>query len=241
MKLEQNETSHKTAALRVSKRNAYHQAGKVVSIHLGNQRKCLPAVHFQIAVKPAKSERGGARQFTRITAKHTVKLEGGRLIESLPNSYEAATKRLSSAQRKQCQEAFEADVVNLLAGSLAEAKYVALRDGEIFNANLVYLGALKFYGGGMDLELIDNYMTCMLPEDSQLQQSRLAELFLQAYGFINDKHNWTAIAKLAETIVSAPKELFTCEELIHIIDKIYPASFEISPKPYIHSTAPLTA
>jgi hypothetical protein len=224
MKLEQItiNTHHKLNTL-VSRRNAYHQAGHVVSIYLGNKQKKLPAVHFQLTVKPVGQDSGFSNRFARIKlTKQVVKLEGGRLIPNLPCCYEVATRRLSPFEREQCQTAFEADVINLLAGSLAEAKYVALRDGEVFNANLVYLGALRFYGGSMDLEIINEYIECLIPDCPTEQQVKLAELFLAAYSFINDSSNWFVITRLAETIFNSPQEVFSCEQLIAILDSTIP-------------------
>jgi hypothetical protein len=241
MKFEQNETLNKISPMRVSKRNAYHQAGYTVSIYLGNKQKKLPAVHFQIAISSPRQEPVISRRTVRLPVKQTVKLEGGRLIESLPYSYDAAVKRLSPCQKQQCQDAFEADVINILTGSLAEAKYVALRDGEVFNANLVYLGALRFYGGSMDLQLINEYMACLMPDDPQKQQSRLAELFLQAYSFINDKKNWFIIANLAETLTNFPKDLYTCDELIHLIESANPMNIDRFPKTSSYIAANLSA
>jgi hypothetical protein len=74
----------------------------------------------------------------------------------------------------------------LLAGPLAEAKYVALRDNEIFNANLVNLRALIFYSGDQDLSAINNYMDCFVPDKADRRQ-QLADLFSAAYGLINKR------------------------------------------------------
>jgi hypothetical protein len=76
---------------------------------------------------------------------------------------------------------------------LAEAKYVALRDGEAFNANLVNLGALHFYGGSPDIEVINEYMECFIPQRAERGQ-KLAELFLAAFSFVNKRSNWLAIS-----------------------------------------------
>lgn len=213
---------------RIGRRNAYHQAGQAVAVYLGNKQKNLPALHFQIAVRPLPDQTGLSGRFSRIPGKYGAELEGGRLIPYLPYSFQVTTQQLSPAEKQQCQSAFEADVVNILAGSLAEAKYVALRDGEVFNANLVYLGALKFYGGGHDMKVIDDYMACLLPGDISGQNKKLGELFLTAYGFINDGSNWQAIKALAETLYNQPKEVLCCEELMKIMDN--PASaFTIAP------------
>lgn len=223
MKLEQNSTTLSDPSnRRVSKRNAYHHAGQIAAIYLGNKRKLLPSVHFQLVIKPVGQETGFPGRFARIQGKQSIKLEGGRLITDLPISYETATSRLTPAEKQQCQDAFEADVINLLAGSLAEAKYVAQRDGEVFNANLVYLGALRCYGGVMDLEIINEYMACMMPGQPEEQQSRLAVLFLEAYSFINERANWFVITALADRLVNSPLDIFTCEELIHLIESANP-------------------
>ena len=204
--------------IHIGKRSAYHQAGHVAAIYLGNQQKNLPAVHFQLAVKPYKQETGCTGRYARISNKCAVRLEGGRLLPDLPCSYEMATRHLTLAERQQCQCAFEADVINLLAGSLAEAKYVALRDGEVFNANLVYLGALKFYSGSGDLAIVNEYMNCLFQDNKAERKQKLTELFLAAYSFVNDRANWLAITRLAEAIHGNLHDVFTCDELIGLLE-----------------------
>ncbi len=219
MKLERNSIIiNNHSAFRIGKRNAYHQAGHVAAIHRGNMQKKLPAVHFQFVASPFNQETKLNGRFAKIPIKRSLKLEGGRLLPDLPCCYEVATQRLTQAEKQQCQIAFEADGINLLAGSLAEAKYVALRDGEVFNANLVYLGALRFYGGSMDLEIINNYLECLFPENKTERQQKLAALFLEAYSFINDRLNWLAITGLAEAIYRSPQDVFTCDELISLLE-----------------------
>lgn len=208
----------KNLTLRIGKRNAYHQAGQVAAIHLGNKHKHLPAVHFQIAIKPIGQDNEFNERFIRIPHKYRAKLEGGRLIPDLPHCYQSATRLLSADEKRQCQCAFEADVINILAASLAEAKYVALRDGEIFNANLVYLGALKFYGGKVDLLTVDDYMNCLYPENNTERNQKLTELFLAAYSFVNEAANWKAITVIAEALYRCPQDIFTCDELITLLD-----------------------
>lgn len=203
---------------RIGKRNAYHQAGHAAAITIGNKLKKLPEVYFQIAITASKKVAGISEGLTSIPAKYMARIEGGRLIPHLPDCYHLATRRLNTQERQQCLDAFEADVVNLLAGSLAEAKYVALRDNEVFNANLVYLGALKFYGGNQDLNLINDYMACLYPNDEAEREQKLAELFLIAYSFINNQANWRQITALAEMFYNSPKELFTCEEIVELLN-----------------------
>jgi hypothetical protein len=211
-------TLPKNTHFRIGRRNAYHQAGHVAAIYYGNNQKNLPAVHFQLALKPGRQESKLIGRLSRLPSKYKVMLEGGRLLKGLPRSYKVATRRLSPAERQLCQSAFEADVINILAGSLAEAKYVALRDDEVFNANLVYLGALKFYDGSMDLAIVNDYMACLIPDNTDEREQKLAELFLASYGFINDRENWLAITRLAEAIHSNPLSVFTYEQLIALLD-----------------------
>ena len=207
--------------IEIDKRIAYHQAGHAAAIYLGNKQKQLPAVHFQIIIKPQEWD---GRQSGRFTLKHpqyTVKVDGGRLIQSLPMSFAEATQYFSWPEQEECLRAFEADVINLLAGSLAEAKYVALRDNEVFNPNLVYLGALKFYGGGSDLELITEYLECFMLHKAE-RDRKLAELFLAAYNFVNKQSNWCAISALADFIMDMPrvepKDIIQCEEVISLLE-----------------------
>ena len=213
----------------IDRRNAYHQAGQAIAIYLGNRQKNLPALHFQIVIRtPVHSAVSGTRS-ARTPGKFAAQLEGGRLIPHLPCSYDVTTRLLSPLEKHQCQCAFEADVINILAGSLAEAKYVALRDGEVFNANLVYLGALKFYGGDEELKLTDQYISCLLPDNKAEQRKKLAELFLAAYSFVNDSSNWRAIKALADAMYDNPKEVFTCEELIALIELGYSSNKPTTP------------
>lgn len=203
--------------IEIDKRMAYHQAGHAAAIYLGNKQKQLPAVHFQIIIKPQEPDVQLFDRFTRNYDKYTAKVEGGRLIQSLPMSFAEATQYFSWPQQEECLCAFEADVINLLAGALAEAKYVALRDNEVFNANLVYLGALKFYAGSSDLEVITEYLECFMLNKAEREQ-KLAELFLAAFNFVNSGSNWLAISALADFILDETKSTIHCEEIITLLE-----------------------
>ncbi|MEQ1486703.1 hypothetical protein [Methyloglobulus sp.] len=205
--------------IQIGRRNAYHQAGHAAAIYLGNQQKQLPAVHFQIIITPQERDARQTARITRKPGKYTAKVEGGRLIQSLPLSFAEATRHVSPSEQEQYRCAFEADVINLLAESLAEAKYVALRDDEIFNANLVYLGVLQFYGGNSDLKMITEYMECFIPDRTERKQ-KLAELFLEAYSFINKQSNWSAITALAEFIRTESQSIIPCEDLISLLESL---------------------
>lgn len=198
-------------------RNAYHQAGHAAAICLANRRKQLPPVYFQISINPQEHDRQPVGRFAGVYSKYTVKVEGGRLIQNLPMSFAEATQHLSWFQQAEYRCAFEADVINLLAGSLAEAKHVASRDGEAFNANLINLRALRFYGDSSEIELVNEYMECFMPHKVERKQ-KLAELFLLAFGFVNEASNWRYITALAEFIGDQPQGIVHCEEVISLLD-----------------------
>jgi hypothetical protein len=196
---------------------AYHIAGHAVAICIGNKRKQLPAVHFQINIKPQIEDGQQADGFTRMKGKCTAKIEGGRLIQSLPLSFAEATQGLPSSHQEEYLCAFEADVINLLAGSLAEAKFVVARDGEVFTPNIVNLAALKFYSGTSDLAVINEYMDCFMLHKAARNQ-KLTDLFLAAFGFVNKPSNWQAVSALAEFIQAEPKDIVHCEDVMAFLD-----------------------
>jgi len=204
------------ALIRIGQRTAYHQAGIAAAICLGNKQRKLPAVFFQIIVKPSHDS-GINPEFIRYPkGKYIATLEGGRLIQNLPLSCADRTNRFTLEEQMEYRRAFEADVINILSGSLAEAKYVAARDDEIFNSNLVNLNALHYYDRGSQMDVINDYMDCFLPDEGD-REEKLAELFLQAYNFVSRKANWRAIVALAEYIQLGGKWNITCEEITALL------------------------
>lgn len=200
------------AYIRIGHRAAYHQAGIAAAICLGNKQRKLPAVYFQIIVKPYQDS-GLTPEFIKYhNGKYIATLEGGRLIQDLPLPLNDGTDVLALAEQREYRRAFEADIINILSGSLAEAKYVAARDDEIFNANLVNLNALHYYDRSSQMDVINDYMQCFIPNEAE-REEKLTELFLQAYGFISRKTNWRAIVTLADYIQSGAKWKITCEEI----------------------------
>ena len=113
--------------------------------------------------------------------------------------------------------AFEADIINLLIGPLAEAKYIYTTDGEPFNHRLVNLNALKNYGGSSDLALAKEYLQSF-SACKQQQDKKLDELFVLAFNFINDWANWAAITRLADYILNNNKNIISCEEVISLVE-----------------------
>jgi hypothetical protein len=220
-KIEQNNSIEK-----ISTRTAYHQAGYAAAIYLGNQQKQLPPIHFQISIKSQTQNETSSNSLAGIVAgifsQYAVKVEGGLLIQNIPLCFSQALQNLSWHQQAEYRRAFEADVTNILAGSLAEAKYIALLDDEAFNANLVHFKALHFYNGSTDIELISKYLDCYLPNETEREQ-KLMELFLAAFKFIDDKNNWQKISHLAVHIQRQTKpRIIHCEEAISILESDMP-------------------
>ena len=113
--------------------------------------------------------------------------------------------------------AFEADIINLLVGPLAEAKHVYNRDDELFNHQLVNLKSLKNYGGGSDLALAREYLESFSASKQQ-QDEKLDELFAVACDFVSDYSNWKAITKLANYILESNKNIISCEEVVSVLE-----------------------
>jgi hypothetical protein len=204
----------------LSWKTAIHEAGHAAAIYLGNKQKQLPPVFFQIFIKELNCD----FQSTGCLGKSydscnncITKIEGGRLIHTLPSSVDEAICDFSSTQKQAYQRAFEADIINLLVGPLAEANYIALRDDEPINPRLLNLNALHYYGGSSDLETINEYLDC-LNANKALREMKLAELFLAAFNFINDRSNWHSIMALADYILADSKNIIECEEIIVILD-----------------------
>jgi hypothetical protein len=202
------------------KQTVIHEAGHAAAIYLGNKQKQLPPVFFQIIIQDMIHE-GQWPCRTSHSLSHAMacfaKVEGGRLIHTLPSSLTEATRYLAPAERQAYQAAFEADIVNFLAGPLAEAKYVALCDGEVFNPRLVNLHALNFYGGAADVALAREYVDCLAVQ-AQEKEQKTTELFLAAHQFISQPSHWRAITGLADFILNAGKKAIPCEEIIRVLD-----------------------
>jgi hypothetical protein len=203
----------------------FHEAGHAVAIYLNNNARNLPPVFFQILFNVIN----GATDYGLYQSIHDdsiAKVEGGRLIHSLPYSIDGLAHTLMDCNEtneamapwdRDYITAFEADIVNLLIGPLAEAKYVYNRDDELFNHKLVDLNALKNYGGDSDLKLVREYLECF-SSSKQQQNEKLEELFAVACDFVSDYSNWKAINKLACYILESNKNIISCEEVVSILE-----------------------
>jgi len=201
----------------VNRKVAIHEAGHATAIHLGNKQKRLPPVFFQIFITPVKGDFQSSQFLNKLSTKYIANIDGGRLIHTLPSSIEEATDGFCSEQKIAYQRAFEADMINILVGPLAEAKYITQRDGELFNPGLIYLNALHYFGGTSDLESVNEYLECFFT-NSELREQKITELFLAAFNFVNERSNWRAITALADYIVSEDKSVIECNEIIAVLE-----------------------
>lgn len=191
--------------LELQQQVAFHEAGHAVAIYLRNQQCNLPPVFFQITLRDSQGLHGN---------EPWAKVEGGRLIQNLPHSL----MHFSTADQQAYLWAFEADMVNLLAGPLAEAKYVALRDGEAINRQLINVEALRFYGGAADVALVQEYIDCFTHTMAQGSE-KIAQILLEAFNFIEDPLYWQVIEHLARYIIASNKQILGCAEIIAVVDE----------------------
>jgi hypothetical protein len=203
---------------------AFHEAGHAAAIYLNNKARNLPPVFFQIVFK----EISGSSNYDVLVYQAThddsiARVEGGRLIQSLPCSIDSLAHELidhNDAMVPLVRDyiiAFEADIINLLVGPLAEAKHVYNRDDELFNHKLVDLKSLKNYGGCSDLAMAREYLESFSASKQQ-QEEKLDELFAAAYDFVSDYSNWKSITKLANYILESNKNIISCEEVASVLE-----------------------
>jgi hypothetical protein len=175
-------------------------------------------VYFQITIK--KTDHSPALHFaSRVVAcdYFVAMVEGGCLIQSLPITLLESANYFSLDEQDSYRTAFEADMINLLVGPLAEAKHVALRDNECFKKNLINVNALHNYGGTSDLEKVYDYLENFI-SDRSLHGEKVAELFDKAFQFIDSPVHWQAIDRLAGFILDNTKNTISCEEAIAVLD-----------------------
>jgi len=200
---------------------AFHEAGHAIAICLNNQAKQQLPVFFQIVLKDTRHQ-GEFNRSSDNAEDGVARVEGGRLIQSLIYHVDELTHKLISIDEsitpliREYQVAFDADIVNLLIGPLAEAKQSYLSDNELFSYQLIDLKALRNYGGDADLALAWEYLACY-SADKLRQEQKINELFIEAGNFISDSENWQAIEKLADYILRSDKDIISCEEVLALL------------------------
>ena len=200
----QTNYSRPTNSQELITQTAFHEAGHAASIYLGNKQKELPAVFFQIQIK----------QNDKL---YLAEVIDGRLIQNLPIAGLELFENLTTKQKQDYQLAYQADIVNLLVGPLAEAKYISIRDDEALNFNLFNTHSLNYYGGYSDVEKAYAYLDYFISSKTQ-QEEVMLELFSQAFEFIQKNDNWKCIFNLANYILSSEKDVISCEQAIEALN-----------------------
>lgn len=198
---------------------AFHEAGNAAAIYICNQQKNLPPVYFRFTFNENSSTLNHAMStYTLPPAHRVVKLEGGRLIHTLPESVNRLCDNFSNVDKQACRLAFQADIVNLLAGLIAEAKNVAFRGNKLQPSDRIKINAITYYRRSSDLKIVHEYLDCLFPDSTQ-PDNKIYELFAEAHNFVNNFSNWKAINALAVYILSSQKSIIDCEEIIHLLDQ----------------------
>jgi hypothetical protein len=195
-----------------------HEAGHATAIYHGNKQKGLPPVYFQILITPVQSDESPSPFLSVYNSAYSVDIEGGRLVHPFPSSFEESTKGFSPDQTLAYQRAFEADMVNMLVGPLAEAKFIALLDGELFNQRMINLAALQYYGGVSDIESVNQYLTCLNIPVKQRKQ-KVTELLSSAYCFVEARPNWLAITALADYLASVDNTVIDYADILDVLNR----------------------
>ncbi|MGZ5018519.1 MAG: hypothetical protein ACXV8U_22360 [Methylobacter sp.] len=196
-----------TDHLELNRQTAFHEAGHVAAIYLENKRKSLPPVYFQIDVSIADS----------MVQPLFAKVNGGRLVGNLATVIrENVTHHRDSTDIDRYQLVYEADIISFLAGPIAEANYVSIRDNEVFNSNLLTPQALNHYGGNADLLAVMSYLEFFIPSPEQ-REVQLKTLFAQAFSFVQQPSNWKSITALAHYILNSAYENISCEHAIEVL------------------------
>jgi len=193
--------------LELNRHTAFHEAGHAAAIYLENQRKNLPPVYFQIDVSQTDSR----------VQPLFAKVNGGRRVGDLATViHEDILHHRDSTDMDRYQWVYEADIISFLAGPIAEAKYVSLRDNEVFNINLLTPHALNHYGGHADLLEVMSYLECFIPSPEQ-REVQLKTLFAKAFSLVQQPSHWKSITALAHYILNNAYENISCEQAIEVL------------------------
>lgn len=206
--------------IRTNKCIAFHQAGHMAGFHLNNSGKNFSTVNFRVALifKDSAQERLIHHQMT--VSGRIAKTEGRYLASDLPNALDRSMS--SENARYMFSEVYrlavECDIVNLLIGPLAEARYIAESDNEPFKQRLIHFNSLHNYGGSAEIELVEAYLQ-NLPITQQERHVKLADLYGRAFRFVMNSANWGALTQLAHLISTAPEPLVSYQQAATVIDQ----------------------
>jgi hypothetical protein len=179
----------------LNKRIAYHEAGHATAIYLYNKQKQLPPIYFQITLKNDSELLRDSLSLGHDNV--AAKVEGGCLIQNLLLSFIDSENYMSANEKADYHTALNADIVNLLAGAVAEANYVSKSD----------------------LKKIEEYLNCISVHPAQ-QKQKLAQLLTQTFDFIAHPKIWKAVEAVAAFILTCQKQTISCEEVFAVIDTL---------------------
>jgi hypothetical protein len=193
--------------LELNRLNAYHAAGHATALYLENKRKNLPLIYFKIVINKQDS----------IPRLLFTKVSGGRLVGDLATiTQEHVFNHWNATGFDSQQRIYEADIINFLAGFLAEAKYVAIRDNEAFNINLLTPHGLQNYGVDADMQEVMSYLEIFIPNPEK-RAVRFEALFAEAFNFVEQDDNWKSIVALANYILNHATGYISCEQTIAVL------------------------
>lgn len=197
---------------------AYHEAGHATAIYLYNKQQQLPPIFFQIHIKsPEHIQELIAEKKYLQASDVAAAIEGGCLIENIALNLPVSSNEIPSSEKTEYLQALDADVVNLLAGSLAEKNYQIQRDNEVINADLLNIETLSSYGNHSDMQKVNIYLNTF--SDCPLQrQQKLSQLLKQSFNFITHRRTWKAVEAVAAYILESQKQQIHCEEIFKVVD-----------------------
>lgn len=202
----------------LTKQTAIHEAGHAAAIYLRNKQQRLPPVFFRIIINPAAgTSEASLNACQAMYQDFAAKIEGGCLIHNLPICLIESNNYFSDIEKHAYQTAYEADIINLLAGPLAEAKYAALRDNEFIETLPIDINLLNHYGGNSDIKKVHEYLEYFICSQA-LREQKITECIAQARQFINEPATWRAITELADYIVAQNTNIIDCEQVIAVLD-----------------------
>ena len=196
---------------------AYHEAGHATAIYLYNKQQQLPSIFFQIHLKNYEDIKQLTAQDINYQGDYVAEIEGGCLIENLALNLSVSKNEINPNEREEYYRALNADVINLLAGSIAEQNYLILRDNEIINEELLNIRNLGRYGNYSDMQKINNYLR-FLSDCPVEQQQKLTLLLKESFSFITHPQTWKAVTAVAHYILDSQKQEVHCEDVFQVID-----------------------
>ena len=184
-----------SASQEIIRRTAFHEAGHAAAIFLENQRKNLPSIYFYIDI----------HNHNQLTSPALTRICGGRQIDDvLMIGRAAAVGRQDLSTIADYQVAYEADIINLLAGPLAEAKYVFLRDNKLIEQLESQVNTKKY-----ELGLWWWWYDQIIPENRAIMQAIIQKYIdkwlLVPYSQLHPGVSYNNVTSLLTQVLSSAK------------------------------------